>query len=62
MDEDVPLLIPEINTDHLGLIEIQQKKRGFGKVSSLPIPIVPWRVLLHRLRHCIENLELNRPS
>jgi aspartate-semialdehyde dehydrogenase len=31
MDEDVPLLIPEINHDHLGLIEIQQKKRGFGK-------------------------------
>ncbi|MGB7069508.1 MAG: aspartate-semialdehyde dehydrogenase [Pyrinomonadaceae bacterium] len=31
MDEDVPLLIPEINHEHLGLIEIQQKKRGFGK-------------------------------
>ncbi len=31
MDEDVPLLIPEINADHLGLIEVQQKKRGFGK-------------------------------
>lgn len=31
MDEDVPLLIPEINAEHLGLIEIQQQKRGFGK-------------------------------
>lgn len=31
MDEDVPLLIPEINADHLDLIESQQKKRGFGK-------------------------------
>jgi len=31
MDEDVPLLIPEINHDHLGLIETQQKNRGFGK-------------------------------
>lgn len=31
MDEDVPLLIPEINSQHLGLIEVQQKKRGFGK-------------------------------
>lgn len=30
MDEDVPLLIPEINADHLALIEVQQKKRGFG--------------------------------
>lgn len=31
MEEDVPLLIPEINHEHLGLIEVQQKKRGFGK-------------------------------
>lgn len=31
MDEDVPLLIPEINAAHLGLIEVQQKKRGFRK-------------------------------
>lgn len=31
MDEDVPLLIPEINHEHLGLIETQRQKRGFGK-------------------------------
>ncbi len=31
MDEDVPLLIPEINFEHLGLIEVQRRKRGFGK-------------------------------
>src|SRR5689334_1806666 len=31
MDEDVPLLIPEINHDHLGLIETQQERRGFAK-------------------------------
>lgn len=31
MDEDVPLLIPEINSEHLSLIEIQKKKRGFTK-------------------------------
>ncbi|MEP6848468.1 MAG: aspartate-semialdehyde dehydrogenase [Acidobacteriota bacterium] len=31
MDEDVPLLIPEINPDHLGLIEKQKKNRGYGK-------------------------------
>lgn len=29
MDEDVPLLIAEINHEHLGLIEIQKRKRGF---------------------------------
>ncbi len=31
MDEDVPLLIAEINPDHLDLIPVQQQKRGFGK-------------------------------
>src|SRR5215813_7748321 len=31
MDEDVPLLIPEINHEHLGLIETQKKNRGFSK-------------------------------
>jgi len=27
MEEDVPLVIPEVNPDHLGLIEIQKRKR-----------------------------------
>lgn len=31
MDEDVPLLIPEINADHLALIDLQKKNRGFTK-------------------------------
>jgi aspartate-semialdehyde dehydrogenase len=31
MDEDVPLLIAEINHDHLGLIEKQRENRGFTK-------------------------------
>ncbi len=29
MEEDVPLIIPEINSDHLKLLEIQKKKRGW---------------------------------
>ncbi len=29
MDEDVPLTIPEINADHLGLIEVQRDERGW---------------------------------
>ena len=29
MAEDVPLLVPEANADHVGLIESQQKARGF---------------------------------
>jgi aspartate-semialdehyde dehydrogenase len=36
-DPDVPLLIPEVNPNHLGLIEIQQKKRGWsGFISTDP--------------------------
>src|SRR5438132_1439404 len=31
MDEDVPLLIAEINHDHVGLIEKQRENRGFTK-------------------------------
>jgi aspartate-semialdehyde dehydrogenase len=31
MDEDVPLLIAEINADHVGLIERQRTNRGFVK-------------------------------
>jgi len=29
MEEDVPLVIPEVNPDHLGLIEVQKKRRGW---------------------------------
>ncbi|MGO9642784.1 MAG: aspartate-semialdehyde dehydrogenase [Candidatus Acidiferrales bacterium] len=31
MEPDVPLLIPEINPEHLGTIEAQQRNRGFGR-------------------------------
>jgi len=31
MDEDVPLLIPEVNHEHLGLLDAQSAQRGFGK-------------------------------
>lgn len=54
MDEDVPLLIPEINADHLGLIEIQQTKRGFttGFIITNPncaiASIAPPLAALHR--------------
>ncbi|PSP33319.1 aspartate-semialdehyde dehydrogenase [Halobacteriales archaeon QH_10_70_21] len=29
MDDDVPLTIPEVNPDHLGLIEVQRDERGW---------------------------------
>ncbi|HEX3085857.1 MAG TPA: aspartate-semialdehyde dehydrogenase [Pyrinomonadaceae bacterium] len=31
MSADVPLLIPEVNPDHLGLIEVQRKQRGYDR-------------------------------
>ena len=31
MDEDVPLLIPEINPEHLALIETQRRQRGYER-------------------------------
>ena len=37
MDEDVPLLIPEINADHLGIIATQRKRRGWkGAIVTNP--------------------------
>jgi aspartate-semialdehyde dehydrogenase len=37
MEKDVPLLIPEVNPDHLGLIPIQKKNRGWkGFISTDP--------------------------
>ncbi|HYH83999.1 MAG TPA: aspartate-semialdehyde dehydrogenase [Pyrinomonadaceae bacterium] len=31
MDEDVPLLIPEINHEHLALLDVQRARRGFDR-------------------------------
>ena len=31
MDEDVPLLIPEVNHEHLSLIDAQRRARGFDR-------------------------------
>jgi aspartate-semialdehyde dehydrogenase len=31
MDEDVPLLIPEVNHEHLALLDAQRNTRGFGR-------------------------------
>jgi len=54
MDEDVPLLIPEINADHIGLIDAQRERRGFDKgfIVTNPncavISIAPPLAALHR--------------
>ncbi len=50
-ESDIPLLIPEINADHLKLIPIQRKRRGWGKgclvtkpncaINSFMLPLAP---------------------
>lgn len=30
MDDDVPLVIPEVNADHLALLDVQRRKRGWS--------------------------------
>lgn len=55
MDEDVPLLMPEINADHLRLIDVQREKRGFAKGFIVTNPncavasFAPPLAALHRL-------------
>ncbi|MGM0590839.1 MAG: aspartate-semialdehyde dehydrogenase [Halobacteriota archaeon] len=53
MAEDVPLTIPEINADHLGLIEVQRDNRGWdGALIKNPncstITVVPTLAALDR--------------
>jgi len=31
MEDDVPLVIPEVNADHIGLIDVQRRNRGWEK-------------------------------
>lgn len=38
MAADVPLLVPEINPDHLKLIPVQQRNRGYGKGYMITNP------------------------
>ena len=60
MDEDVPLLIAEINHEHLALIETQQTKRGFdrGFIITNPncavVSFAPPLAALHR-KFGVEN-------
>ena len=61
MDEDVPLLIAEINHEHLGLIATQRENRGFTKGFIVTNPncavvsFAPPLAALHR-RFGIENV------
>jgi aspartate-semialdehyde dehydrogenase len=50
--EDIPLIIPEINSEHLALIPLQQKKRGWstGFIAAKPnCSIQSFMIPLHAL-------------
>ena len=53
MADDVPLLIPEVNPDHLALIELQRRNRGWsGAVVTNPnCAVVVLAMALAPLRH-----------
>jgi len=38
MHEDVPLIVPEINPDHLGMVEGQQRRRGYDRGFMITNP------------------------
>jgi aspartate-semialdehyde dehydrogenase len=39
-DDDVPLLIPEVNADHLGAVEVQRRRTGGGYIVTNPNCVV----------------------
>ncbi len=51
LDDDIPLLIPDVNPSHLGLLELQRKKRGWSSgfivtkpncsLQSFVLPLTP---------------------
>ena len=39
-DDDVPMLIPEVNADHLGALEVQRRRTGGGYIVTNPNCVV----------------------
>ncbi len=54
MDDDVPLLIPEINVDHLAAIEVQRKKTGGYIVTNPNCSVVGLAMALAPLHRAFE--------
>ncbi len=56
MEEDVPLLLPEVNSEHIGLIDVQRRRRGWSgalvansNCTAMPVtmslaPLVPFGI------------------
>src|SRR5207245_8375355 len=50
MSADVPLLIPEVNADHLALIDFQRENRGFDRGFIVTNPTCSAIVIVTALR------------
>lgn len=52
MENDVPLLLPEINHEHLGLIEVQRRQRGWtgAIIANSNCTVMPVVMALHPLK------------
>lgn len=59
MDPDVPLMIPEINPDHLNLIEQQKENRGWDG-AIVTNPNCTTIILLLALKPLIDEVGINR--
>jgi len=59
MKHDVPLIIPEINYDHLNLIPVQQKNRNFKKGFIITNPNCTTIALVLSLAPIVKNFGLN---
>jgi aspartate-semialdehyde dehydrogenase len=59
MDKDVPLIVPEVNADHLGILERQRRKRGW-KGSIVTDPNCSTTILVMSLKPLWDNFGLEK--
>src|SRR5207253_19317 len=66
MDEDVPLMIPEVNAGHLSLLDVQRRKRGWKRgivttpnctVTGLAIVLKPLVEAFHMEKAIVTTMQ-----
>jgi aspartate-semialdehyde dehydrogenase len=62
MDDDVPLLVPEVNPDHIGLIEHQQRQRGWKRGFIVTNPNCTVVGLTMALKPLVDRFGINQVS
>lgn len=59
LEPDVPLVIPEINADHLGVIPAQQKARGFDRGFVVTSPLCTAVIIALAMKPFVDAYGLN---